>query len=176
MMTITDSHAFFYTEWPSNFCKTKFVWTAFGETHEFFCTEQAFMWAKAKFFKDEDSAQKILEVSDESRDPMVCKRLGRKVKNYVDSEWDGIRYKYMLEPNVERFRQDETLKSKLLDPKFEGKTFVEASPLDEIWGIRLGMETPLSELDDESKWNGRNLLGQVITDVRRIVKFESSAR
>lgn len=176
MMTITDSHAFFYTEWPSNFCKTKFAWTAFGETHEFFCTEQAFMWAKAKFFKDEDSAQKILEVSDESRDPMVCKRLGRKVKNYVDSEWDGVRYKYMLEPNVERFRQDETLKSKLLDLKFEGKTFVEASPLDGIWGIRLGMETPLSELDDESKWNGKNLLGQVITDVRRIVKFESSAR
>ena len=180
---VTDTHVFFYKKWLSNFGKCKFRWRYpyllpnaldLGE-QEFFCTEQAFMWAKAKFFDDECSAQKILEVSDRSRDPMVCKRLGRKVKNYVDSEWDKVRYKYMLEPNVERFRQDDNLKAKILDPKFEGKTFVEASPLDGIWGIRLGMETPLNELDDESKWNGKNLLGQVITEARRIVKSESSA-
>lgn len=166
MIIVTEKHAFFYTEWPSNFCKTKFTWTAFGETHEFFCTEQAFMWAKAKFFKDEDIAKKILEVTTTTQDPMTCKTYGRDVKNYVDSEWDKVRYKYMLEPNIERFRQDEVLKSKLLDPKFDGKTFVEASPYDKIWGIKMGMDTPLDELDDENLWIGRNLLGKVITEVR----------
>ena len=50
MIKLTDKHAFFYTEWPSNFWRTKFTWKAFGEEHEFFCTEHAFMWAKAKIF------------------------------------------------------------------------------------------------------------------------------
>ena len=149
MIIVTEKHAFFYTEWPSNFYKTKFTWTAFGETHEFFCTEQAFMWAKAT-----------------TKEPRSCKTYGRDVKNYVDSEWDKVRYKYMLEPNIERFRQDEVLKSKLLDPKFDGKTFVEASPYDKIWGIKMGMNTPIDELDDENLWIGRNLLGKVITEVR----------
>ena len=72
----------------------------------------------------------------------------------------------MLEPNIERFHQDEVLKSKLLDPKFDGKTFVEASPYDKIWGIKMGMNTPIDELDDENLWIGRNLLGKVITEVR----------
>ena len=55
-MKITDKHVFFYVEWPSNFKRTKFVWEAFGETHEFFYTEQAFMWAKAMYFNDKATA------------------------------------------------------------------------------------------------------------------------
>lgn len=174
-MTITDKHVFFYTEWPSNFCKTRFVWTKFGETHEFFCTEQAFMWAKAKFFNDEDIAKQILDVSDSDRDPMVCKKLGRKVKNYDDKKWDAVRYQMFLEPNLERFRQDKVLYAKLMDPKFDGKTFVEASPLDRIWGIGMGTETPIDKLDDESLWSGKNLLGKVITEVRNTLKSERNA-
>ena len=55
MIKITDKYAFFYTEWPSNFMKTSFIWEAFGEKHKFFCTEQAFIWAKAKYFNDESN-------------------------------------------------------------------------------------------------------------------------
>ena len=172
MIITTSKHAFFYTEWPSNFWKTKFIWSAFGETHEFFCTEQAFMWAKAKFFKDEESAKAILDVSNHNRDPMSCKTIGRNVKNYIDAEWDKVRYKYMLEPNLERFRQDESLKSKLLDPKFDNLEFVEASPYDGIWGIKMGMKEPIDELDDENLWMGKNLLGKVITEVRNTLKTE----
>ena len=179
MIITTKTHAFFYTEWPSNFCKTKFVWTKFGETHEFFCTEQAFMWAKAKFFDDEETARKILDVGykplDDGKplmDPMTCKMLGREVKNYDDKAWDEVRYQMFLEPNLERFRQDKVLQAKLLDPQFEGLTFVEASPFDKIWGCGLGMKTPIDELDNENLWQGRNLLGKVITECRRVIKNE----
>ena len=169
MLKVTDKHVFFYTEWPSNFCKTRFTWEKFGEKHEFFCTEQAFMWAKAKFFKDEDTAAKILAVSSGTRDPLTCKLLGREVKGYDDSSWDTVRYQMMLEPNIERFKQDRNLRSKISDPAFEGKVFVEASPFDGIWGIKLGMETPIEKLDNENLWQGRNLLGKVITEVREAI-------
>ena len=59
-MTTTDKHVFFYGGFPSNFAEAHFTWTAFNETHEFFCTEQAFMWAKAKTFQDNETAEKIL--------------------------------------------------------------------------------------------------------------------
>lgn len=161
MLRVTDKHVFFWSEWPSNFCKTHFKWEAFGEEHEFFCTEQAFMWAKAKFFKDEETAKKILA---EETEPMVCKHLGREVKNYVDSEWEKVRYDMMLKPNIERFWQDKLLQKKIIDPKFDGLTFVEASPYDKIWGVGLKQDDP--KIDDERNWRGRNLLGKVITETR----------
>lgn len=161
MIKITDKYAIFYTEWPSNFCKTHFKWSAFDEEHEFFCTEQAFMWAKAKFFKDEETAKKILA---EEVEPIVCKSLGRQVKNYDDAAWEKVRYEMMLKPNIERFWQDQVLQKKIIDPKFDGLTFVEASPWDKIWGIGLKQSDPGCE--DKSKWKGRNLLGKVITEAR----------
>lgn len=159
MIRLTDKHAFFYTEWPSNFRRTKFTWKAFGEENKFFCTEQAFMWAKAKYFGDNDSAAKILEADD----PMKCKNLGRLVKNYDDKQWNLVRYSFMHDCNYEKYIQDTELKEKLLDPAFDGKDFVEASPTDRNWGIGFcQVDAP----DDESKWLGKNLLGKVITQVR----------
>lgn len=160
-MKITDKHIFFYVEWPSNFAKTKFTWEAFGEKHEFFCTEQAFMWAKAMYFNDIDIAKKILM---EVYDPMKIKCLGRRVRNYDDKKWDSVRYSFMYEVNLCKYRQDKNLQDKLLDPKFDGKTFVEASPTDCIWGIGIGENDP--NIDDESNWRGQNLLGKAITQVR----------
>ena len=170
-MKITDKHVFFYTEWPSNFKATSFVWEAFGEEHSFFCTEQAFMWAKAKYFGDEEAAAEILKPKSEGNTPIWCKQCGRWVKNYDDAKWDAVRYDYMYEVNWCKYRQDKTLRAKLLDPQFDGKTFVEASPTDKIWGIGLSQE---QADDDESKWNGQNLLGKAITQVRQAL--ESNAR
>ncbi len=161
MIKTTDKYAFFYTEWPSNFAKTHFRWSAFGEEHEFFCTEQAFMWAKAKFFNDEETAKKILA---EEAEPMVCKNLGRQVKNYDDAKWDAVRYDYMLKVNIEKYLQDELLQKKILDPKFDGKTFVEASPTDLIWGVGLRQSDP--SIEDNKNWRGRNLLGKAVTEAR----------
>lgn len=168
-MLTTDDHVFFYTEWPSNFKKTSFEWEAFGEKHRFFCTEQAFMWAKAMHFGDNGTASRLLAEND---DPMKCKHLGRLVKNFNDIEWDRVRYSYMKEVNIEKYRQDADLQAKLLDQEFDGKMFVEASPTDKIWGIGLGMGTPKNILDNEDMWLGRNLLGQVITEVREILQHD----
>ncbi len=166
MIRLTDKHAFFYTEWPSNFYPAKFTWKAFGEEHEFYCTEQAFMWAKAKNFSDEEIARRIL-IADS---PADCKQLGRIVKGYIDKHWSLVRYNHMYNVNFQKYSQNAELKAKLLDPAFDGKTFVEASPTDRIWGIGFALaDAP----DNESKWQGQNLLGKVITQVRKALLVNS---
>ena len=169
MLDVTDKYIFFYTEWPSNFRRCRFTYTSMftGETREFFCTEQAFMWEKANRFGDTASADKIMQAET----PMTAKELGRIVKPFNTDEWEKVRYGVMYSVNLEKYRQNEDLREKLLDPKFDGKTFVEASPYDSIWGICLPMGC--DELNDEKNWKGRNLLGKVITDVRGKIREEA---
>ena len=70
----------------------------------------------------------------------------------------------MLDINYAKYSQVEDCKKLLLDPMFAGRTFVEASPRDRIWGIGMSLNNPL--VDDPANWRGRNLLGKVITEVR----------
>lgn len=163
MIRVTDKYAFFYVEWPSNFAKADFEWEYAGEKHRFFCTEQAFMWAKAMKFGDRSAAAKILAADT----PPLCKAYGREVENYVEGEWEAVRYGIMRDVNLEKYRQNPGLREKLLDPKFDGKTFVEASPYDRIWGVGFRQDDPA--IDDERNWKGRNLLGKAITEVRGIL-------
>lgn len=168
-MIITNTHVFFYTNWLSNFADTNFVWEAFGESHQFFCSEQAFMWAKAMYFNDKKSATEILTSKSEGNTPMWCKQCGRWVENYDDKKWSLVRFDMMYQVNLSKYTQDEKLQKKLLDPQFDGKTFVEASPTDRIWGIGLGIEQDQAFIDNEDNWNGQNLLGKVITAVRKTI-------
>ncbi len=73
----------------------------------------------------------------------------------------------MVGVNFEKYRQNPDLAKKLLDPIYDGKTFVEASPIDGIWGIR--MPQGANGIDDEKNWRGRNLLGKAITLVRSML-------
>ena len=169
MIRVNEKYACFYTEWLSNFRRTSFDYDYNGEgnPHRFFCTEQAFMYCKARFFNDLQTAQLILDANT----PQEAKGLGRKVRNYVDAKWDKVRYDYMVAVNLERFRQDDFLKEKILNPEYDGKTFVEASPIDKIWGVGLALDD--NNVFDETKWQGRNLLGKVLTEVRQIIKGET---
>lgn len=163
-MRVTDKHIFFWGEFPSNWYKCHFIAEVDGKELEFFNSEQYFMWKKAKFFKDEDIAQRILL---EGKNPKTAKSLGRLVKNYDDAAWNKVRYDIMVEANMLKYSQNEDLKKQLLSKEFEGKGFIEASPLDRIWGIGRGEE---EALDDESNWRGQNLLGKALDEVRNKLK------
>jgi ribA/ribD-fused uncharacterized protein len=103
----------------------------------------------------------------EGKNPKMAKTLGRLVKNYDDKKWNEIRYQIMVNANYYKYSQSEELKELLLNPEFDDKHFVEASPLDGIWGIKCG-ET--EALDDKSNWNGLNLLGKALDEVREKLK------
>ena len=158
---VTDKYVFFYGSFLSNFARCSFTWEYMDERHEFFCTEQAFMWAKAKFFGDSVAAKRILDVIG---DPMECKKMGRLVKNYDDEKWSEVRYNVMRDANFAKFSQCSYHHNKIMNPEFDGKTFVEASPSDGIWGIKMSIKE--QGVLDERNWNGQNLLGKALTEVR----------
>ena len=160
-MRVTNKHIFFWGEWPSNWFPCRFTLEQNGKKLEFFNSEQYFMWMKAKTFKDETIAMQILL---DGHNPKAAKSLGRKVKNYDDKVWNEKRYDVMVEANMLKYSQNEDLKEKLLDGKLKGKGYVEASPIDHIWGIGLHEKDPL--IDDEKNWNGQNLLGKCLDEVR----------
>ena len=47
-------------------------------------------------------------------------------------------------------------------------TLVEASPLDQYWGVGLAMEN--DDIRDPKKWRGENLLGYLLTQLRDHLK------
>lgn len=62
--------------------------------------EQYMMYQKAKLFQDNDIASKILQTSDAGK----IKALGRSVKNYDDTIWNGTRQIIVYEGLLEKFR------------------------------------------------------------------------
>ena len=163
MIEVTKTHVFFFKDWLSNFHVAPFEMITCDTTYKRFTTsEQAFMYQKALWFKDHEIAKKILE----SKTPAEAKALGRIVHNYVEEDWELVRYDFMYSCNYHKYDYNPELKSKFLDRRFANKTFVEASPFDPIWGIAVDRKRfGLDYLDDESNWKGRNLLGKVLTQV-----------
>lgn len=162
--TVTDKYVLFWGSTFSNFADTPFVATVNGEKLNFNNTEQYFMYRKALEFGDKAVAVDILKLGS---NPKIAKSLGRKVRNYDDEVWNKIRYQVMLEGNLEKYRQNADAREQLLDKYLRDKSFVEASPLDTIWGIGLSEEDP--DANDNTKWKGQNLLGKVLDEVRSIL-------
>lgn len=120
--------------------------------------EQFMMYRKAICFQDEPVAAEILATDDVAE----IKALGRKVSNYDEDNWNGVRQIVVYEGLLAKFSQNENLKEKL---KATGDAILaECAVKDRIWGIGLSMKDP-NRLD-QSKWNGQNLLGYALMMVR----------
>lgn len=125
---------------------------------EFNSSEQYFMYKKAEHFGDHDQMKKILK----SESPGQQKQLGRGVKNFDGPEWDRVCRRYMYEACYHKFSQNPDLQDHLM--KSLGKENVEASPYDDIWGIKLAANDYRAK--DKSQWQGKNWLGEVLDVVR----------
>lgn len=131
---------------------------------KFNCTEQHMMWCKAQLFNDPETAAKILA----SNNPKEQKGFGRQVKNFNVGKWAEICKKVVFVGNVAKYQQNDNLCKLLLATV--GTTLVEASPYDKIWGIGLAANDKRAQ--DRSTWQGKNLLGEVLTNVRdHIIKL-----
>lgn len=122
------------------------------------------MWHKAYHFKDFEILNQIEALPFNDDYSHEAKKFGRKIKNFDSDEWRKVCYDVMLQACLHKFSQNKVLFDKITSPEFDGKKFVEASPYDGVWGIKLGEGDPRA--DDESQWNGENLLGKVLDEVR----------
>jgi ribA/ribD-fused uncharacterized protein len=70
--------------------------------------------------------------------------------------------------NYERFRQNAEQRELLFSTR--GTTLVEASPHDRIWGIGVRADDPRAQ--DRAQWEGVNLPGETLTQVREALWWE----
>ena len=120
--------------------------------------EQYMMYQKAIFFKDYKIAEDILKTDNVAE----IKTLGRKVSNYDDHMWNGVRQIIIYEGLLEKFLQNEELKKEILSTK--DAVLAECAVKDTIWGIGLSMKD--TDRFDRTKWKGKNLLGYSLMMVR----------
>ena len=120
------------------------------------------MFLKAKTFGDGIIAQMVVD----NQDPKYVKGLGKRVSRFTDEKWAEHRYDCMLDAVFAKFWQNPHLAEELLSTG--DKELVEASPYDKVWGIGLAPNDPRAL--DRKNWRGLNLLGQVLMDVRDILR------
>ena len=126
--------------------------------------EHYMMASKARLFDDTAILNEILAAAN----PDMAKRLGRKVKNYDEEVWIAHRFQIVVDANYAKFSQHEKMADFLLKT---GKCIlVEASPVDRIWGIGLSRQDPDSQ--NPGKWQGLNLLGFALMEVREKLTSE----
>jgi len=146
-MKIVDNYYLFLTNWLSNWHRAEIIDPI----------------SKIRYSTTEQS-MRALQVTP--MEPREAKDFGRKVKNYDDRLWSTVRYGFMVYVNYLKYSQHPDLRQQLIDTK--DLILVECNPRDPIWGIGLGENDPRAETP--SLWKGRNLLGQVLMEVRDMVK------
>lgn len=174
-MKIVENYVFFWGDYPfSNFSETPIVLEDFimvdgiGQEKEVVLptSEHYFMLRKALFFNDIDIAGKIIETPL----PRDAKKFGRQVSGFIEEEWEKERENAMMDALRLKFTQSEEARNELLNTKYLDKSFVEASPIDSIWGIGMGEKDP-NRLDT-SKW-GLNLLGKCLDRIRQELQTQN---
>lgn len=143
---------YFYAGYCSQWYPSKFVFKGVTYTS----AEQWMMAMKALCMNDDVSYKKIMNSSD----PQYIKQLGRKVENYDDKKWSEQRYDVVVFGNYLKFNQNNKLREWLISTK--DQLIVEASPTDKIWGIGLSVKDARAG----KEWQGDNLLGKAIMEVR----------
>ena len=131
------------------------------------CAEQWMMASKAKMFEGNDNI--FQEIMKETK-PANIKSFGRMVTNYDEAIWSNSRYDIVVKGNMAKFSQNKDLKLILLSTG--NAILVEASPIDKIWGVGMAITHP--NIKDPTKWQGTNLLGKALMEVREKLKLENT--
>lgn len=121
--------------------------------------EQYMMYQKAVVFGDNAIEKDILSTTDVAE----IKAFGRKVSNYDDAVWNGVRQIIVYRGLLEKFRQNKELAELLLATG--DAILAECAVKDRIWGIGLNMRD--DDRLDIGKWKGQNLLGFALMEVRK---------
>jgi hypothetical protein len=120
------------------------------------------MYIKAKTF----NATNIMDRMAECQLPNVCKALGRQISNFNEAVWTKAREEAMFIACYAKFKNNSDILQLLQETG--DRILVEASPTDAVWGIGLAPNNPRAL--NPINWNGMNLLGKCLMDVREVLQ------
>ena len=124
--------------------------------------EKYLMSSKADFFGDRELVHKIAHEDN----PVIIKKLGSRVRNYDRMAWQNEIERVLHEGLLAKFSQNIDLHSFLTST---GNTLLaEANQHDTTYGIGLSLQH--KDLWDIQKWPGKNLLGKVLMEVRKVLQ------
>ena len=124
--------------------------------------EKYYQAEKCRFAGDRVTYHKIMR----SNDPRIIKRLSKTIRGLNHVHWDMIKEAVMNRGVWAKFSQNPQLKNLLLAT--EDKMLVECNPFDRFYSAGLHKNSP--EIDDPSLWKGRNILGNILQEVRHRLK------
>ena len=151
----------------SKSCLSNWYPAAFTVEGVHYATTEHYMMAhKAKLFRDTTSYHNILAV----KTPKEAKTLGRNVQGFHEATWNEHRVDIVVTGNLAKFSQHAPLKQYLLSTG--EKVLVEASPYDRIWGIGMSADAP--NITEPETWQGLNLLGFALMEVRHRLQIQEA--
>jgi ribA/ribD-fused uncharacterized protein len=120
------------------------------------------MARKALLFGDRETYRRIIRADrlDEVRS------LSRSIANFDETKWSECKYEIVREGNFHKFNQSKKLRAYLLSTG--SAVLAEANPSDNVWGI--GLSKDAKNVTDPYTWEGLNLLGFAIMEVREYLR------
>lgn len=141
-------------------CFSQWYPASFSVDGQMFSTAEHFMMArKARLFGDQEIYERILVAPT----PGEAKRLGREVRGFKEQRWKEACLDIVVQGNLAKFEHNSALREFLISTG--DRVLVEASPVDKVWGIGLSTDDPRAS--DPESWDGSNLLGFALMEVRR---------
>ena len=138
----------------SNFHPAKFI----VDGQEYISSEQYIQAAKAHYFKDFDSYQKIMGC----KTSFDCKQLAWSIKDVDAKQWDTVARGVCERGIREKFTQNAHLMHVLLE-KTSNKTIVECAN-DRLWGN--GKALADESCLNRDLWISQGILGQILENIR----------
>jgi ribA/ribD-fused uncharacterized protein len=125
------------------------------------------MAAMARLSGDARAVEKILAAPH----PGAAKELGRQVRGFDEQRWAEHRFDVVVAANIAKFGQHQQLRDFLVGTG--SRVLVEASPRDRVWGIGLAADD--ERAGSPERWQGLNLLGFALMEVRHRLRAEQGA-
>jgi ribA/ribD-fused uncharacterized protein len=142
---------YFYSSTDSYYEFSNFSKHGFELKNKYWPTVEHYF--QAQKFPDHPQEERIRTAST----PSKAKQLGRTRSVALRSDWEFVKEKVMKEAVLAKFRTHEDLKTLLLSTGKE--KLVENAPSDYYWGCG-------------ANGNGKNRLGQILMEVRDILRNE----
>jgi ribA/ribD-fused uncharacterized protein len=124
----------------------------------FSCNEQFYQYTKAVHFRDFETAQKILNEND----PYIMMSLSKTIKNYKHATWMSLAKSALQRANEAKYSQHATARDALIAT---GTKLLGEASSNKTFGTGVGLLSKFA--DDPSKWTGQNMMGEILSDIRK---------